>query len=68
MSSIRTYRGFTIVEILISIVIIAALAAITVVAYNGVQARARNSKIASCGYSAGEEAHRALLCREQRVS
>lgn len=36
-------RGFTIVELLIVIVVIAILAAISIVAYNGVQQRARNS-------------------------
>lgn len=36
-------KGFTIVELLIVIVVIAILAAITIVAYNGVQVRARNS-------------------------
>lgn len=38
-------RGFTIVELLIVIVVIGILAAITIVAYNGIQDRARQSKI-----------------------
>ena len=36
-------RGFTIVELLIVIVVIGILAAITIVAYNGVQNRAKTS-------------------------
>jgi prepilin-type N-terminal cleavage/methylation domain-containing protein len=39
--------GFTIVELLIVIVVIAILAAITIVAYNGIQQRARDTKRAS---------------------
>lgn len=38
-------RGFTIVELLIVIVVIAILAAISVVAYNGIQERAIKSKV-----------------------
>lgn len=38
-------KGFTIVELLIVIVVIGILAAITIVAYNGIQARAQTSKI-----------------------
>lgn len=40
-------RGFTIVELLIVIVVIAILAAISVTAYNGIQQRARDSQRAS---------------------
>lgn len=38
------YTGFTIVELLIVIVVIAILAAITVVAYTGIQQQARDSQ------------------------
>ena len=37
-------RGFTIVELLIVIVVVAILATISVVAYNGIQIRAKNAK------------------------
>lgn len=40
-------KGFTIVELLIVIVVIAILAAITIVAFSGIQDRARQSKINS---------------------
>ena len=40
----KSRSGFTIIELLIVIVVIAILAAITVVAYNGIQQRARDSR------------------------
>jgi len=43
MSLQTNQKGFTIVELLIVIVVIAILAAISIVAYTGIQTRARNS-------------------------
>jgi prepilin-type N-terminal cleavage/methylation domain-containing protein len=39
----KATKGFTIVELLVVIVVIAILAAITIVAYNGIQARATDA-------------------------
>ncbi len=57
-------HGFTIVELLVVIVVIGVLARIMVVAYNGVQQRAENSKTATAasGYA------RALLSYAQSNS
>lgn len=45
----RMYRqnGFTIVELLIVIVVIAILAAISIVAYNGIQNRSKDAKVST---------------------
>ena len=42
-----TYRGFTIVELLIVIVVIAILAAVSVVAYRGMSNRASDTAVKS---------------------
>jgi type IV pilus assembly protein PilA len=48
--------GFTIVELLIVIVVIGILAAITIVAYNGITARANTNAAASAAGSFGKKA------------
>ena len=43
LNNIKKQQGFTIVELLIVIVVIAILAAISIVAYNGIQSRSKTS-------------------------
>jgi prepilin-type N-terminal cleavage/methylation domain-containing protein len=49
IKNMKNEKGFTIVELLIVIVVIGILAAITIVAYNGIQNRANKSAAQAAG-------------------
>jgi len=55
MISAKNKQGFTIVELLIVVVVIAILAAITIVAYNGIQNRAKQSAAQSATSQAAKK-------------
>ena len=67
MRSILRQRGFTIVELLIVIVVIAILAAITIVAYNGIQTRAAATQVVS-GVRYVDKAFMALATQDGRTT
>lgn len=53
---VQKQKGFTIVELLIVVVVIAILAAITIAAYNGIQTRGKNSAARSSATSVAKKA------------
>lgn len=61
MSGRQKNFGFTIVELLIVIVVIAILAAIVIVAYNGIQNRANDSAVQSDLRTIGQQAMTVLV-------
>lgn len=57
MNKVATSKGFTIVELLIVVVVIAILAAITIVAYNGIQNRTRDAAAKQGVATLGKKLH-----------
>lgn len=55
MLKITSHKGFTLVELIIVITVIAILAAITVVAYNGIQGRAQESSVKTDMYNIAKQ-------------
>jgi prepilin-type N-terminal cleavage/methylation domain-containing protein len=55
MKRIKNQSGFTIVELLIVVVVIAILAAITIVSYNGIQNRAKQSAAQTAATQGGKK-------------
>lgn len=62
-----TTRGFTIVELLIVIVVIAILAAITIVAYNGISQRAKESVAQSEAAQVGKKLAAEMITNGDQV-
>jgi prepilin-type N-terminal cleavage/methylation domain-containing protein len=58
-------KGFTIVELLIVVVVIAILAAITIVAYNGIQNRARESAAQAAAKQVATKLQTQLILTEE---
>lgn len=60
IKTMKANKGFTIVELLIVIVVIAILAAITIVAYNGIQNRAKTN--------AGQQAANGIIKKFEAIN
>lgn len=59
--------GFTIVELLIVVVVIAILAAITIISYNGITNRAKNSVASSAAASASKKVQSYMVANADQV-